>query len=139
MNMERDKNEILVKLYQISNSDSMKFRKKTTSNICKSILHKVYDENVLIHDIVSIPEYENRQDSNLYYSIACPNFSCNFIFDHPLDHYPFMLLIELARQISIGVTHKFKDIPVGKIKNSVSGFDLKLYKGDRTECSKKKK
>lgn len=98
--------------------------------IDNSFVHKVKSKNVLISDIAKIEVSENdfEKDVNLYYSAACPNFKCEFIFDHPLDHYSFMLLLESARQMSIGVTHKYMDFSISSIKNTVSNVDLKIHR-----------
>lgn len=128
MNIKKEQDVILAELYRISFDPDLTL--KTESKDIKKLVHKIKDENVLIHDIVDVPIYSENKDSpvSLYYSIACPNYQCDFIFDHPLDHYPFMLLIELARQVSIGVTHKYKDIPVDFIKNTIQGFNLKIHR-----------
>jgi hypothetical protein len=121
---EKDKELILRYLVDISNNVN-----RITKEIDKSFVHKMNHENVLIHDICNIDIDVNKFEEkfNLYYSIACPKFDCKFIFDHPLDHYSFILLMEIGRQMSIGVTHKFKSIPLDKFKDIIKHVNFKIH------------
>ena len=127
--IENYKNSALQYFSELSKKiNEYKIEPKNLSN--NSLVHKELSQNVLISDIVSLnvqDEMKLGKDASLYYSIACPNFHCDFIFDHPLDHYSFMLIIELGRQMSIGITHKYKNFPIDSIKNTVSNMDLKIH------------
>lgn len=123
---ENDRKLILSYLFDISNKlDGFDYNK----NVDKSLVHKVKPENVLIRNICNIDIDTNcfQEKFSLYYSIAYPNFDCDFIFDHPLDHYSFILLMEIGRQMSIGVTHKFKDIPLEQFKNTINKVDFNIH------------
>jgi hypothetical protein len=66
---------------------------------------------------------------NIYYCQARPNLECAVCFDHPLDHYPLMMIFEMARQLAIATSHKFYEIPFEgymSIVNSLS-FDFKCF------------
>jgi hypothetical protein len=123
---EKDKELVLKYLVDISNEiEENNFVKKFE----KTLVHKVNPENVLIHDICNVDIDTNSLEEkfNLYYSIACPKFDCKFIFDHPLDHYSFILLMEIGRQMSIGVTHKFKSIPLEQFKDIINQVNFKIH------------
>jgi hypothetical protein len=126
--IENDKKRALRYFFEISKQiNEIKMEPDFLANC--SFVHKIQKQNVLISDIVDINVQKEEFDEkvSLYYSVARPNFQCNFIFDHPLDHYSFMLIIELARQMSIGVTHKYKNFSVNAIKNTVSEMKLKIH------------
>lgn len=127
--IENDKKKALEYFFELSAkmSEPLSEQKLCIDN---SFVHKVKSKNVVISDIAKIESSSDdfESDINLYYSIACPNFKCEFIFDHPLDHYSFMLLLESARQMSIGVTHKYMKISINSIKNTVSNVDLKIHR-----------
>jgi hypothetical protein len=79
---ENDKKLVLKYLFDISNRlDSSDYAK----SVDKSLVHKIKPQNVLIHDIHSVDIGADRFEEkfSLYYSVACPNFDCDFIFDHP--------------------------------------------------------
>jgi hypothetical protein len=123
---EHDKTLVLKYLFEISNKlDKVNFAK----SVDKSLVHKIKPQNVLIHDIFNVDIDTNscEEKFNLYYSIACPNFDCDFIFDHPLDHYSFILLMEIGRQMAIGVTHKFKSIPLNQFKDTINRVDFNIH------------
>ncbi len=123
--------EIREKLFRILCHESKKDHIKNKQNekfaniLKKKDVHKIHEENILIREIVNVPLEAEDNTTQLYYSIAHPNFNCRFIFDHSLDHYPFMLLLELGRQVTIGITHVYKNIPVESIKNTINAFNFK--------------
>lgn len=126
---ENDKQLALKYFFDVSEKVS-DFNFKKEESINNVLVHKINSQNVLINDIVNVDVSNMRFVNNihLYYSIACPNFKCNFIFDHPLDHYSFMLLLESARQMSIGITHKYNNFPISSIKNTVDYIDFKVHR-----------
>jgi A-factor biosynthesis repeat. len=126
--LEKDKSCALQYFFELSKQIN-EFRLNPENLENNSLVHKEQPRNVLISDIVKLNVQDEKlgEKISLYYSIARPNFHCDFIFDHPLDHYSFMLIIEVARQMSIGITHKYKNFPINTIKNTVSNMDLKIH------------
>jgi hypothetical protein len=86
--------------------------------IDKSFVHKTSKDKVLITDVIRLPDVLHRAcfaDSSfagVYVGLASPNLTCEFCFDHPLDHYPLMMLIEIGRQFGNAVSHRHYNIPL---------------------------
>jgi hypothetical protein len=93
-------------------------------------VHKSNSSNVLISEVTEnklIGIHNDYEDINLYTCMGIPNLACNFIFDHPQDHYPLMLLIEMGRQMAISVSHLYKNIPFESCKNTVDYMEFKVH------------
>lgn len=106
-----------------------------TSQIDKKLVHKLSEEQVVIGDInelssESINKYFPEGNYiSMYYGKAYPNLECNVCFDHPLDHYPLMMIFEMGRQAGIAVSHKFYDVPLTGYINIVDSlsFNFKQF------------
>ncbi len=133
LNSDRDK---ALKYFCNLSKELSNTKVENNTSLNKTFVHKTNPQNVLINDIIKIKDSEGEFDEKigLYYSVATPNFQCSFIFDHPLDHYSFMLMLELARQVSIGVTHKYNHFSVESIKNTVNNIDLKIHNFAELDC-----
>lgn len=88
----------------------------TTRAINSHYVHKKNEENVLISNVTKVPEtyISNAKNivGNTFYSVALPKIDCPFCFDHELDHIPFVMLIEIARQFGIAISHSHYDVPL---------------------------
>lgn len=90
----------------------------TWEPIGKSYVHKSSEQQVLIGDIIRLPdrllqEYcPEAHSGGAFFTRALPNLSCPFCFDHPLDHVPMMMLMEVARQYATAVSHRHLDVPL---------------------------
>lgn len=94
------------------------------------LVHKENDENVLIgnvleHDFALTADI--HEEIKFYTCIGRPNLRCNFIFDHPQDHYPLMLLMEMGRQMAISISHLYKNIPFKSCRNTVDQMYFKVF------------
>lgn len=96
--------------------------------IAPEYIHKLNDDYSLISDIIKIPNehitnYTKDSNTIYYYSMALPNYTCPFCFDHELDHVPFMMLIEFLRQMAIATSHRLYDIPLHGFTNVINSID----------------
>ncbi|MBI3600090.1 MAG: hypothetical protein HY097_05550 [Nitrospinae bacterium] len=85
--------------------------------ISREFAHKTNDEQVIISDILEIAHNQHLDVLegsivSIYYAQARPNLRCPVAFDHPLDHYPMLKLLEIGRQLGIAVCHKFNHVPL---------------------------
>ncbi|MCD7932218.1 MAG: hypothetical protein LUH15_13170 [Tannerellaceae bacterium] len=86
--------------------------------IKKEYVHKSHEEYVLISDILEIPdeyipEDVSKSNRNKYlYFTAYPKYDCTFCFDHELDHFPFMMIVEVIRQAGIAIGHTIHGVPL---------------------------
>jgi hypothetical protein len=96
--------------------------------IQKEFVHKSNKEYVWITEIKPVPE-EYIVPSLLdvqhsFYAYAIPKLDCNFCFDHELDHIPFMMVVEIFRQIGVGGTHAYHQIPLKGFKNTMDEMEF---------------
>ena len=108
------------------------YQNQTASNteIDEKYVHKKNTSNVLItpaKEINMFAESSQNQDVRFYTCFGKPNLECGFIFDHPQDHYPLMLLIEMGRQMAISISHLYKDIPFELCRNTVDNMKFKVF------------
>lgn len=115
---------------------SEEFIKKFSNNILeedlkcirKDFVHKRNEEYVLLSDIKRVPEeYIVQSDSemqNSFYSYALPKLDCSFCFDHELDHLPFMMIVEIFRQIGVATSHTHHGIPLKGFKNTMDELTM---------------
>lgn len=86
--------------------------------ISKQYVHKKRADQVIIGDIshlepgIANDVMECEHDCRLFYGRGYPNLNCEVCFDHPLDHYPLMMILEMGRQFGIATSHAFYDIPL---------------------------
>ncbi len=72
----------------------------------KGIVHKHQQENVF----VSRAERIREDPDEIIGQLALPS-EHPFFFEHPLDHYPGLMLIEAGRQFGTTVAHQIYDVP----------------------------
>ena len=79
--------------------------------IDKKLVHKHQLENVFVSRFQQVDE-ENPDHiaGQLYLDSAHP-----FFFEHPLDHYPGLMLVEAGRQFGTAVAHEMYDVPLDAI------------------------
>lgn len=70
-------------------------------------VHKVDARNVLLANV------ERGAELGLFSAVMVPDYAHPFFFEHPLDHVPSMMLVEVGRQMGIAVSHLFYDVPLG--------------------------
>lgn len=86
--------------------------------IDQHLVHKSAADQVLIADVVELPEqviqdfFPDRPYERLFLTKVFPNLECKFCFDHPLDHYPLMMLLEIGRQLGTAISHRFYEVPL---------------------------
>lgn len=94
------------------------------------LVHKENVENVLIGNVMEHDfafATDGFEEVKFYTCIGRPNLKCNFIFDHPQDHYPLMLLMEMGRQMAISISHLYKNIPFKSCRNTVDQMYFKVF------------
>lgn len=78
----------------------------------REYVHKINPSQVVISDVKKIEKnkinviFPHKKEISVSYCQAKPNLSCPVCFDHPLDHYPLMMLLEIGRQLAIAASHK---------------------------------
>lgn len=103
--------------------------------IAQQMVHKHNPSQVVIGDVGRIdPEdlsawFPREAGTNVFYGQAIPNLDCEVCFDHPLDHYPLMMIFEIGRQLGIAISHQFYDIPLQGFINIVDSlsFEFKTF------------
>jgi len=86
----------------------------------KRLVHKSHDENVLLSHIEAVPgpvQPEQGADSSSartdhFRGIVCVHPEHKFFFEHDGDHVSGLYLVEVARQMSVAVTHIFYNVPL---------------------------
>jgi len=86
----------------------------------KRLVHKSYDENVLVSHIEAVPSPvhpEQGADSSSgrtdhFRGIVCVHPDHKFFFEHDGGHVSGLYLIEAARQMSVAITHVFYNVPL---------------------------
>ena len=86
----------------------------------RRLVHKCYDENVLLSHIEAMPDkaeagrsgdQSTRQDH--FRGALYVQRTHRFFFEHARDHVPGLYLIEAGRQMSVAVAHMFYGVPFG--------------------------
>lgn len=85
---------------------SKDFDKNAPLKIDKKLVHKSKVENVCVSRIEQI-SLEKEQ----YLSQVAVDLEHPFFFDHPYDHIPGMLFVEVGRQVGTAVSHLFYQVP----------------------------
>ncbi len=86
----------------------------------KRLVHKSHDENVLLSHIEAVPgpaHPEQGADSasgrtDHFRGVVCVHPDHKFFFEHDGGHVSGLYLIEVARQMSVAVTHIFYNVPL---------------------------
>jgi len=74
----------------------------------KKLVHKHRDENVFVSRIEQVAKGE--EDSFVVQLYLESDHV--FFFEHPLDHYPGLMLVEGARQAATALTHIYYGVPL---------------------------
>jgi hypothetical protein len=69
-------------------------------------VHKHDPRNVLIGNVA-------RSAEDAFSAVMVPDYTHPFFFEHPLDHVPSMMLVEVGRQLGIAISHVFYGVPLG--------------------------
>jgi A-factor biosynthesis hotdog domain len=96
----------------------------------KHLVHKSYDENVLVAHIEAVPAPARQAQvadgepgrTDHFRGILCVHDGHKFFFEHDAGHVSGLYMIEASRQMSIAVAHVFYKVP----------FDVEFV---MTECS----
>lgn len=100
----------------------------------KQYVHKQNQDYVMVSDVKDVTDYigekTGKKDCNekFFYATAFPKYNCTFCFDHELDHLPFMMTIEVIRQVGIAVGHKFRGFPVIGFSNIMDQMRMSIHK-----------
>jgi hypothetical protein len=85
----------------------------------KVLVHKSYDENVLVSRIEVVPSpIHSEQDAGSsgrtdhFRGILCIHQEHKFFFEHDGGHVSGLYLIEAARQMSVAIAHLFYNVPL---------------------------
>lgn len=73
----------------------------------KAIVHKHQEENVFVSRVEPVSD---DSPDDIIGQLALPA-DHTFFFEHPLDHYPGLMLIEAGRQFGTTVAHLLYDVP----------------------------
>ena len=93
-------------------------------------VHKKDESQVLISDIERVDTgllthlFGEDESPVIGYCQARANLSCSFAFDHPLDHVPGIMLLEMARQAAIASSHRLHDVPVSGYINTIDFISM---------------
>lgn len=94
------------------NTDSVLFEEMTKDfdlnapkKIDISLVHKSAPENVCVSRIEQISSEKEQ-----YLSLVAVDLKHAFFFDHPYDHVPGMLFVEVGRQVGTAVSHLYYDV-----------------------------
>lgn len=107
---------------------------KKFNMIEKQYVHKRNPEYVLVSEIEDITErimekgVERNDKEKYFYATAFPKYNCAFCFDHELDHMPFMMTIEVIRQVGVAIGHKFHGFPVTGFLNIMDRMQMQIDK-----------
>jgi A-factor biosynthesis hotdog domain len=88
--------------------------------IDKRLVHKAYDENVLLSHIEALPDPVALEQSNgdetgradHFRGIVCVHRDHAFFFERGGGHVPALYLFEAARQMSSAIVHMFYGVPI---------------------------
>jgi len=70
-------------------------------------VHKLEERNILVGSL------ERADGPDSFSATMVPDYAHPFFFEHPLDHVPSMMLVEVGRQMGIAISHLFYDVPLG--------------------------
>lgn len=107
---------------------------KNFSTIENQYVHKQNKDYVLVSDIEDITDSVVKvmkiksENERFFYATAFPKFNCSFCFDHELDHLPFMMTIEVVRQIGVAIGHKYHGFPITGFANIMDKMQMKIDK-----------
>jgi A-factor biosynthesis hotdog protein len=76
------------------------------------LVHKHREENVFVSRIEQIARGEEEDNFMVQFYLDRDH---PFFFEHPLDHYPGLMLLEAARQAATALTHLFYGVPLDSI------------------------
>ncbi|PJZ70474.1 hypothetical protein CH373_05220 [Leptospira perolatii] len=76
----------------------------------RRLVHKYYDENVLLAGVERLPEVEGVER---FLATIRVNINHNFFFEHPRNHVPGLYIIEAGRQSGLAVAHKYFGVSYG--------------------------
>lgn len=124
----------------ITPKDALKFVKLLESKkewnevvpIKKKYVHKRDNNQVLISNIIEIKKdrigmvFPEKKDIFVLFCQAKPNLRCPVCFDHPLDHYPLMMIFEIYRQMAIATAHKIYNVPLKGYINIVDSLSFEF-------------
>lgn len=107
---------------------------KKFNMIEKQYVHKQNPEYVLVSEIEDITDQvmnkgvEKNGNEKYFYATAFPKYNCAFCFDHELDHMPFMMTIEVIRQVGVAIGHKFHGFPITGFLNIMDKMQMQVDK-----------
>lgn len=106
---------------------------KSLSVIEKQYVHKQNQDYVLVSDVEEITDevvgdLKQKSTEKFFYATAFPKLDCSFCFDHELDHLPFMMTIEVVRQVGVAIGHKFHGFPFHGFSNIMDKMQLHIDK-----------
>lgn len=106
---------------------------KEFNMIKKQYVHKQNPEYVLVSDIEDITDQVRSKEirdgkEKYFYATAFPKYNCAFCFDHELDHMPFMMTIEVIRQVGVAIGHKFHGFPTCGFLNIMDKMQMQIDK-----------
>ena len=79
--------------------------------IDKTLVHKRHEENVFVSRIAQLSEGEEA----FYLIQLFLSADHAFFFEHPLDHYPGLMMVEAARQAATALTHLYYTVPLDAV------------------------
>lgn len=101
----------------------------------KQYVHKQNQDYVMVSEVKDITDYVLRKNESkrtcnerFFYATAFPKYNCAFCFDHELDHLPFMMTIEVIRQVGIAVGHKYHGFPIIGFSNIMDQMRMNIDK-----------
>ena len=74
----------------------------------KTLVHKHREENVFV---ARIEQVESGDEDSFIVQLFLESDHA-FFFEHPLDHYPGLMLVEAGRQAATALTHLFYGVPL---------------------------
>lgn len=91
------------------------FDAKKPTRIARKLVHKSYDENVLVADIFQVSEKE-------YLAEMTQDAQHPYFYEHYLDHVPGLYVVEAVRQLATALCHLHRDVDFSHafILNTVS-------------------
>ena len=81
-----------------------------TPRLDRILVHKHEEENVFVSRLERIA----GEDDSFLAQLAL-SADHGFFFEHPLDHYPGLMLVEAGRQAATALTHLFYGVPLDAV------------------------
>ena len=74
----------------------------------KGLVHKHHQENAFISRVERVDDGEHQDEfiGQLHLDVNHP-----FFFEHPLDHFPGLMMVEAGRQLGTAVAHLYYNVP----------------------------